>query len=104
MINPNTSSLQKSPEYAGSSKNECCLGKTDDNGKFDIFQQLEKNVFNKSAFCLSVLASVSPCTNVGIQLESELESDYLLTSPITLICVIIISERYLMPLNSRTVI
>ena len=39
------------------------IGETDDNGEFDIFQQLEKNVFNKSAFCLSVLASVSPCTN-----------------------------------------
>ena len=77
MINLNTSSsLQKSPEYAGSSKNECWLGETDDNGEFDIFQQLEKNAFNKSAFCLSVLASVSPCTNVGI----ELELDSLLTT------------------------
>ena len=28
MINLNTSSLQKSPEYAGSSKNECWLGET----------------------------------------------------------------------------
>ena len=75
MINLYTSSsLQKSPEYAVSSKNECWLGETDDNGEFDIFQQLEKNV--KSAFCLSVLASVSPYTNVGI----ELEFDSLLTT------------------------